>query len=54
MNFGSFPFDSFDLLTELRFKDTTRDINVSSYGFDSMRPVHERMRIIPSSGSKKV
>ncbi|KAI3424750.1 hypothetical protein D9Q98_008139 [Chlorella vulgaris] len=54
MNFGSFPFDSFDLLTELRFKDTTRDINVSSYGFDSMRPVHERMRIIPSSGSKKL
>lgn len=32
MNFANFPFDSFDLLTELRFKDTTRDINVSTYG----------------------
>ncbi|EFN53057.1 hypothetical protein CHLNCDRAFT_137328 [Chlorella variabilis] len=54
MNFANFPFDSFDLLTELRFKDTTRDINVSTYGLDNMGAGRQRIKVIPSSGDTKL
>ena len=50
MDFRHYPFDSFDLMLELRFYDPTQFVDTTGlYGVQ-----HPGVKIFPSSGGKKV
>ena len=50
MDFKHYPFDSFDLMIELRFYDPT--VYVDTTGLYGVQ--HPGVKIFPSSGGKKV
>lgn len=50
MGFQNYPFDSFDLVCELRFFDPTTLIDTT----DLYGAPHQGVTVVPSSGGRKV